>query len=103
MFQHPSVSKRKPKYRIPENIKSNYLTDKNLWETPRPEFYSLNIPDIILSIIEIHVKVSFDEIKAILKDNKVPSDLGFIHHAIEILIANGKVTKTKYTYTLVKE
>lgn len=103
MFQHPSVSKRKSKYRIPENIKSNYLTDKNLWETPRPEFYSLNIPDIILSIIEIHVKVSFDEIKIILKDNKVPNDLGFIHHAIDILVVTGKVTKTKYSYTLKKE
>ena len=103
MFQHPSVSKRKPKYRIPENIKSNYLTDKNLWETPRPEFYSLNIPDIILSIIEIHVKVSFDEIKIILKDNKVPNDLGFIHHAIDILVATGKVANTKYSYTLTKE
>lgn len=103
MFQHPSVSKRKPKYRIPDNIKSTYLTDKNLWETPRPEFYSLNIPDIILSIIEIHVKVSFDEIKIILKDNKVPNDLGFIHHAIDILVVAGKVTKTKYSYTLTKE
>ncbi len=103
MFQHPSGKKSKPKYRIPDNIKSTYLTDKNLWETPRPEFYSLNIPDVILSIIEIHIKISFDEIKKILKDNKVPNDLGFIHHAIEILIANGKVTKAKYTYTLAKE
>ena len=103
MFQSPSVTKKKPKYRIPENIKLNYLTDKNLWETPRPEFYLLDIPDIILSIIEIHVKISFDEIKIILKDNKVPNDLGFIHHAIEILVADKKVTKVKYTYTLTKE
>ena len=102
MFKVPGKrSEEKPRYRIPAAIKSNYLTDKNLWETPRPEFYSLNIPDVVLSIIEYHKEVSFDSIKEILKKHNVPHDLGFIHHATKILVADNKISVTrKYTYRI---
>ena len=102
MFKIPGKRiEEKPKYRIPENIKSNYLTDKNLWETPRPEFYSLNIPDIVFSIIEYHKEISFESIKEILKKYKVPHDLGFIHLAVKILVTENKISVTKkYTYAI---
>lgn len=102
MFKVPGKRvEEKPKYRIPANIKANYLTDKNLWQTPRPEFFSLDIPDVVLSIIEYHKEISFDNVKEILKQHKVPHDLGFIHHATKILVTEGKISVTKkYTYTI---
>lgn len=102
MFRSPN-GKIKHNYRIPLNIKDNYLTDDNLWETPRPEFSSLNVTDIVLSIIEIHKEISFDEIKAILKEHNIPNDLGFIHHATKILLGENKIfISGKYRYGIAK-
>lgn len=95
----------KPKivYRIPTVVKVPNLTDKTLWDLPRPEYLALDYPDMILSIIEFHKSVTYDRIKAILIDHNVPCDLGFILIATRELVRMNKIVESpKYTYAIVK-
>lgn len=102
MFKRPN-GKKVSKYRIPQPFKSKVkLNDKNLWATPRPEFLLDNYPDMVLSIIENHPpSISYEKIKEVLAEHKVPNDLGFVLLAVRDLLSKDKIIEIKkYTYAL---
>lgn len=66
----------------------------------RPEYELYDYPDIILSIIQSHKKINYEQIKTILKKHNVPCEHGQIIYGIDRLPEYIKVSKSSKTWTL---
>lgn len=101
MFRNLKTKKAPCRYRINKPEKVPGLTNKNLWDVPRPEYLAYGYPDMVLSIIEVRGIISYEGIKKILNENGIPTDLAYIIIAVNDLISQNKIRKVSpYTYTL---
>jgi hypothetical protein len=100
MFQKPTGEVYAKAYRIPVISLAGILTDDNLWTLPHPEYTALKYPDMVLSIIEIEVTITYQGIKGILNSHNIPTDLGFLLYALAELKLQNLISEiTPKTYT----
>ena len=103
MFTTTTGELYKKAYRISLISLAGILTDENLWVIPHPEYIALNYPDMVLSIIQIELTISLEQIREILQRHNIPTDLGFLLSAILDLKQRSLISEpTKYNYKILE-
>lgn len=93
MFKNPNGTE-KLRYRIP-SPETVTFDDRDIWETPNPEYHAWNYPDMILSIVETKKETTYSFVAHVLQEHNVPIDLGYVLRGIEELERSGKIVRIR--------
>lgn len=84
MFKASNSSKKKPKlvksrYGVPEKVE---YVEESLWDVPTAEYLAWDVPQLVLSVLDVEGASHYETIKLILETEGVPTHLGYVWQAI---------------------